>query len=226
MSARNIQQPTVTHDDGPLGGEIFAHPAYGQISASRVSGNAVLYGSDFYHQNAVRICINTSTLRRSLSNDWPYVGRELIEVELSEAQWAHFVSCMNTHEGSMCTLRYVAGEQIPGLPAPQDKRGQFASEVAENIREAHARLREAQALLAESGLSKAKQQAIAGKLSAAISEIGANTQFVSDQFGEHMEKTVQAAKIEVNAYAENALRAAGIKQLGGVAPLAIGGEES
>lgn len=37
------------------------HPAYGQISASRVSGERVLYGSDFRHRNFVQIRIHSQS---------------------------------------------------------------------------------------------------------------------------------------------------------------------
>src|SRR3546814_2680674 len=51
------------------------HPAFAQISASRVTGLANLYGSDFAHQSYVRIRVNPSEMHRSLANDWPHAGR-------------------------------------------------------------------------------------------------------------------------------------------------------
>jgi len=115
--AREIEEPKLVKEDHH--GKSYEHPAFGQIRASRVSGHAVLYGSDFVHQGFVTITISTSQLQRTLAREWYFGKSEVIEVALSEAQWATFVSSMNMGSGVPCTIERQAGVGlIPGLPPP------------------------------------------------------------------------------------------------------------
>lgn len=95
------------------------HPAFGMIGASRVSygpPGTVLFDSDIQHGHTVVIRLSTATRRRDHSQDWIGADREIAEFELSEAQWASFVSSMNVGDGVPCTLRYIEGETMPALP--------------------------------------------------------------------------------------------------------------
>ncbi|KKL96942.1 hypothetical protein LCGC14_1839510, partial [marine sediment metagenome] len=102
LERNESQEPTieVTKDD-PINDTVERHPAYAQIGAMRVSGShgAYLYGSDFRHQHYIMIQIHDSVLHRSLSGDRAHSGKRLIEVALSEAQWATFVSSLNQGSG-------------------------------------------------------------------------------------------------------------------------------
>lgn len=98
------------------GSKLLRHPAYGQIGASRTyGGGRALYGSDFRHNSSVTIRISESEVTRDLSRDWPHATREIVEVTLSEAQWATFVSSLNMGEGTQCTLAHVMGERKPPI---------------------------------------------------------------------------------------------------------------
>lgn len=204
--------PKEIKDNSPVGGVIYEHPAFGQISVSRVSGGANLHGSDFRHQNYVTISISTARLRRSLSIH--HSDKELIEVALSEAQWATFVSSMNT-SGMPCTLMRMQGQLVPQLKQPMSNKEQFSTDVSESLDSAMAALQEATSLLQESGLSSKKREEIAAKLAKAQQEISCNIDFVGTQFGKHMEKTVERAKIEIDAYAEMTVQRAGLRALAG-----------
>lgn len=215
---RPIQKPTRTaYSTGstPQEGEYReSHPAYAQISACHQSGDSFLYGSDFKHQHTVAIRIHASERIRNLSNDWYNpAARPIIEVVLSESQWAAFVSHPNRGEGTPCTLRYLNGENVPGLPAPELQTEQFGREFRTRLERAVAAQRRAAELVAASGLSKAKQSEILSALNAAERDMGSNLEFVAGQFSEHMERVVTKAKTEVNAMANMALHNAGMRAL-------------
>lgn len=199
--ARSVEAPVTRPGDRQE--SITTHPAFAQIQANRVSGQAALYGSDFLHHNYIVIRIRKSELRRDLSTDWFFdsVQGELIEVALSEAQWATFVSSLNAGGGVPCTLQHVDRVPVPGLPDPEARTEQFARE----LRRTQARAREELTALAEAiaatGLSTKKQQELLRRVEAAGRHMGANTEFVAQCFGEHMEDTVEKAKMEVSAYA-------------------------
>ncbi len=187
---------------------------------SHVSGHANLYGSDFSHQHYVTVTIHTSELRRDLARDWHFDRKELIEVAMSEAQWATFVSTPN-RQGPCCTLRSFNGEQTPGLPL-RNSTQIFSDEVREKLTSSVERLRQHRADMAAatSKLSKTAQAEVLSSIDKAIQEIESNLPFVVKSFGEHVEDTIEKAKIEVNAYMTNAIARAGITALstGGAAP--------
>jgi hypothetical protein len=212
---RKIQEPTVHPDESAVGGEIYRHPAYAQIGASRVSGSVRLYGSDFNHQNFVRIRIGQSELHRSLSNDWPYGGgRAYIEVDVSEAQWATFVSSMNVGLGVQCTLRYKDGEEIPEIAPPkEDRQEQFTAEAHEAASDALNLLDALSEEIEGLKVSGVQKNTLRARVRMARQRLESSIPFVMQQFAEHMEETVEKAKIEVNAYVTGATMRAEVEAL-------------
>ncbi len=210
------QEPTVEVKDGPLDDTIERHPAYAQIGAHRVSGGAYLYGSDFKHQHYITIQIHDSELHRSLSGDRPMSHRRLIEVAMSEAQWATFVSSLNQGGGVQCTLEFTPEAGIvPPITQPKDRKLQFSQEMAERFDMAVGALKDLESLLDKSPLSGKKKETLKRQLRVAVMNLAPNMDFVAKQFDEHMERTVEKAKSEVNAYAQHTL--------GGLAQMALKG---
>lgn len=207
---QTIQEPTTTND-GVHGTERTTHPAYGFIRASRVSGHANLYDSDFNHQHYIAVTIGRSSCDRMLSNDWLYNGQELIQIAMSESQWGHFVSAMNA-QSTPCTLQRgplpesgYRQEMIPGLPSPKPVTEKFDRELVETLEEARSQLDRVAKILANADkpMSKKEQQELAKGINQARQNIGTNVSFVAEQFSEHVEKTVQKAMTEFNAFKMN-----------------------
>lgn len=218
-----VQDPTCRKNKGATGGDVYEHPAYASIGASRVSGHTHLYDSDFRHQHYMTVRIYPSQLNRTLSNDWHYSpGMPYIEVAMSEAQWATFVSTPNVGSGVPCTLQSRNGEQIPGLPEPMSRVNQFGSEQDERMSRAMESIAEAVAAIDDCKLSEKAKKELKSKLMMARQDIGVNQKFVADQFGEHMEKVVEKAKIEVNAYATATIQRAGLSAIANGESLSLG----
>jgi hypothetical protein len=193
----------------------YNHPAYAQISASNVSGGAYLYGSDFKHHNYVVVRIARSEMNRSLSNDWPFAREELIEVALSESQWATFVSSMNRGDGTQCTLQRYQGKMVPQIPAIEGKVAMFRAEGQEAAEEAVRAIREMSQEIRDSKLSQKQKDQWLSKLSFIEGRTTGNLKFVASQFGEHMEAVVQKAKTEISAFAHNMIMRTGLSKLMG-----------
>ena len=201
------QEPTVeVTDDDVLNDTVERHPAYTQIGAHRVSGGAYLYGSDFRHQHYITIQIHESELHRQLSGDRAHPRGRLIEVALSEAQWATFVSSLGQGSGVQCTLGFTpeAG-LVPPIAQPKDRKLQFSQEMTERFDMATQALVDLAALIDESPLSGKKKDALKRQLQVAERNLAPNMDFVASRFDEHMERTVEKAKSEVNAYAQHTL---------------------
>lgn len=205
--------------DGAMGegSRRFDHPAFGQIVASRVQGTRSLYGSDFLHRHFVTITISRSQLCRDLSHDWHFGGQDLIEVHLSEAQWATFVSSMNVGSGVPCTIDHVGGEDAPGIPLRRNV------DVVENeLRQTIDDMRKAVddvAAQMESDIGQSLSGAKRTKLLAGLTRlrrlVDDHVPFMAKSFRKTMETTVEKAKIEVNAYAESVIVRSGIAALRG-----------
>lgn len=217
----NYQEPvekrgTLAHID-EHGSKAYTHPAFGNIMVSRTSGLTTLYGSDFEHHHYVTLRITRSELHRDLSNDSYFPREELIEVAMSEAQWASFITSMNSGSGAPCTIERVQGERMPLIP----RRKQEDSFKAELNRKVEGVVQSVDKAIADiegelgSSLSQKRRDAILGHLKGLRMQLKNNMPFVAQQFAEHMEKTVEDAKAEVNAYMTQQVQRVGLAALGG-----------
>jgi len=220
------QAPERKSDPGWPGGEatIETHPAYAMIGASRVSSNPgeYLFGSDFAHRHYMTVTIRRAEQRRDLSHDWHHGGEELISVAMSEAQWATFVSTTNVGFGVPCTMQrrgpFSAGEPIgmvPGIIQTHDRREQFRGEAKERLDLVAAALAKLAAAVAdpEVTMPAKTRKALADNVNTARRNLEANLDYVVKCFDEHVERTVEGAKVEVSAYLTAAIQRAGLASL-------------
>jgi hypothetical protein len=204
------------------------HPAFGFIQANRTSSHPgqVLFDSDVRHGHTVRVIIGHMTRQRDLHQDWKYPGQQEIEVEMSEAQWASFVSSMSS-SGVPCTLRYIAGQgDLPGL--------EYAPRLAESMVEVRAAADEAfgairramnrvDALDPKAGV-KERREAMAA-LRSAITNATANVEFAGRRLTEHTENVVQRARADVEAMVSQQVTRLGLDAADLTEPLALPGGE-
>lgn len=209
--ARDTQAPT--ERTGDRDETIYEHPAFAQILASRVSGNATLYASDFRHQHYITVSIRASQLHRSHSHDWSFGRQELIEVAMSEAQWATFISSLNTGSGTPCTLQHHNGELTPGIPSPPKASEKFSRDMRETIGEIQDELRSLAASLPDGPIGKTRSRALQDQIKRLASRLTSSTSFVADSFDEHMERTVEKAKVEINAHVSNVVTRTGLNAI-------------
>ncbi len=195
---RPIQEPTVDE----RGDE--HHPAFATISAIRgTGGGRVLFDSDILHQHTMKVTIQPATRQRDLQHDWihgtltPY-----IEVEMSEAQWASFISTPNSGSGQPCTVRYRDGEEVPGLSYDprlalnMAETRQAAEEAFQSIQEAFQRLEEA---ISTKAPTKERNEALRS-LKYTIQNAVPNVDYAGKKLVEQTEEVVQMAKYDIEAY--------------------------
>lgn len=190
-----------------------SHPAYAMINASRVTGRMVLAGSDFVHRNYMTISIHRSMLMRSLSHDWWFPREEYIEVALSEAQWATFVSTPNAGSGIPCTLTRRSGELIPDLPDPVQPTEKFKQEASEDAQEALAELANLRAAIGTMKVSDKAKKELTDRVDRARRKLEDSIPWVARSFSEHLETTKEQAKVEIEAYLQNAITRTGLQAI-------------
>lgn len=191
------------------------HPAYAMIGASRTQSNgASLTGSDFLHRSYITVRIAEAQLFRAHSSDRWHAGRQLVEVALSEAQWATFLSTLNMGDGVPATLQRRESGEVAGIEPITERREQHRGEVNDTLRDALTFLDELSVDI-EAGRGKT---ILREKVRRAKQELEDNLPFVAQRFDEHAETTVERAKIEVEAYLTGAVHRAGLAALGGQVP--------
>lgn len=206
--ARDEVDPTV----GERGEE--SHPAFGLIGASRttVTPGVHLFDSDIRHQHTVRVRLKTASRRRDLHHDWIHADTEIVEVELSEAQWASFVSSMNSGDGVPCTIRWRAdGGGVPEFP--YDPR--LAHTTAETKDAANLAFGEIRAALAvvealDAKCSAKDRREAMRELHFAIVNASPNVEYAGKVLIEHTEDVIQKARADVEAFVVGKARQLGI----------------
>lgn len=96
------------------------HPSYGLIRWSRASGSRKMFASIVDSGNHVRLVISTAkTHVDEFGQDRNYSDRQIIELAMTEAQFATFLTSPDA-EGTPCTItrRIVEGEGFVSIPPP------------------------------------------------------------------------------------------------------------
>lgn len=196
------EKPTTTES----GGE--AHPAWGLIGASRVSSSppgATLFDSDIHHQHYVVVRLKRARRTRNLHRDWKHGDEQIVEVAMSEAQWASFVSTMNAGDGVPCTIERVGWEDMPGiedeprLAASIDEVSQAATKAIDEIRTAF------------DVYNEGKTAANLRSLESAIKNAPNNMGFAAQSLSEHAENVVQRARADIEAIVASKAEQLGIE---------------
>lgn len=196
------------------------HPAFGMIGASRwVGGGHQLFGSPIRHRSGVTITIKQACEQGDEYTWRSFAGAMVAEVHLSEAQWASFVTAMNIGDGIPCTLSYYREGEMTRVPAivdihPIERQKNMIKQKAEKdlalLLEFAAKFK---ALLESPGTpSKTALRELYNKyILHAVEYAPGAYQFQADQVSTHLEKTVVAARSEIEGYILNqALRFPGI----------------
>lgn len=201
------KQRPVTHKRGDE--QVTTHPAFGQVRLVRHSGQARLYGSDFEHQHWMSLQIAPSArIRRYHEDSYQREAQSLVEIDLTESQWASLLSSVGLGEGVPCTLTRLNGKAVPGIEDEARRTEQFSAEVKESFEKAFTQLSELGAdIESQKGLSGKAKAALQAKIQAARRELEANVPFAASQFAEYMEDTVSAAFTEINAHAQRQMQA-------------------
>lgn len=190
---------TVEGDPGSWrGGDAVteSHPAWGLVSAARVScmPGAILFDSDIRHQHVIRLQVKRAKRDRDLHRDWIHeTGPELIDIEMSEAQWAAMTSSMNT-QGVPCTIRSTeTNANVDGL-IYEPRLAVSMDEVRAAADAIQQRLDAAVAAVEEKP-TKANLKALRRALDGAKP----NMDFAAKSLSEHAENVVQKARNDIES---------------------------
>lgn len=194
-----------------------AHSAFGVARFSRwsVSPGSNLFDSDILHRQTIGLTIARASRERHLNSDWIYGEEELIQVEMSSAQFGALVSSFGDGTGVPVTIRYVGRERMDDIePSPRmaasmaEVRG-AASKATEDVRRSFAAVEAA--LGGPGGKPSIKQLREAVRtLRHGIGNLPSNMEFASKSMAEHAENVVTKAKADIEAMVDDRARALGL----------------
>lgn len=202
------------------------HPSYAMAGFYRVSGDpGPLFGSTLArHHGFVVLRIKRAARHHSLGHDsfMGMPGGSLVEVKLSNMQFAELLTQMNVGDGVPVTLSVFNGERVPGpdaitLEATKVREG-FREKMRALARDVKQDRQEIQTLIEKKSLTKDDRETIKRKLEKIVREIGSNAPFMLEQFEEATGRVVTAAKAEVDAFVTHAVTTAGMKALNMMPP--------
>ena len=194
------------------------HESYGMIGITHTTcGGAALFGSSIKHDRMITLRIKRASVERSLHKEWYYGYEPIVEVQLSASQFAQFITTPNVGEGVPCTIKYVEGKRMEEPPY----RGQneiFNDELQEKFNKALSDtddlIRDANDMLDSKGPMKvADKKKLLGKLNGLVQHIKSNMPFLHKQFTRSMDKTVTAAKAEIEEFYTSTIMKLGKKAL-------------
>lgn len=184
--------------------------AYGLLGFYRQNSSIKhpLFGSSIQHSNTIVLKIKQASLDRNLNRDWFHGENLIIEVEMSQSQFAEAITSLNMNDGIPCTIRYIQGKgEIPDIDFEDTVEkfdNEFNSHIKNNTDEARQLLQEMTALFNnKSNIGKRDRELILNKLSQLIMHLDSNSKFINTQFKSQMDKTVTEAKAEIEAFVQN-----------------------
>jgi len=197
------------------------HDAFGMVGLSIVTGGSeVLFGSDLKHGQHIRLSIKRATQQRNLSRDWYLAGDELIEVCLSQHQFAELITSPNRGEGVPCTILRAPEKNtkivsVPGILPLETKAEIMRNEIKESAHEQMQKisgsLEKLEKLIEEGGVGKKALKQAIFNLKCDVENTQSNMAFVVEQSEKALKKAVTSAKIDVEAYINSAIHKLGIE---------------
>jgi len=234
---RETKNPVRRAAPGRHTDDAWDHPAFGVIelnSSSWSIGGTRLAGSDLAHTHTMSIKIYRGYMERSFGvNAIRHDGRiPIAEVELSEAQWARFVSSQGWGGGTPCTIRCARDPEaaideppmIGHIEAPQETAMREARDkAAKVIEQVDAACKSLRAILDRPGSPrKGDIEAAVHGLEISAGHFAGNAEFYLKQFADVIDKTVQDGKTELEAFVNHVAVNTGLEALrSGASPVMI-----
>lgn len=205
------------------------HESWLLIRADHVSSSpgAELFDSEISHMNLVRVTVSRCRRRRDLHRDWRSAATQLIEFDMSQAQWGAFVSSFGNGDGVPATLTWFDGAAVPGVSTHDSRLEKSHQEVLDAATEALADVREAYSQLKEAVDTNAGKRDLRERLRALeiqMDNLPETMKFAATSLTEHVENVVTKARGDIEAMASEAVRRGVQLDAAAIAPRMIEGD--
>jgi hypothetical protein len=200
------------------------HPAYGLIGISRWTAGGArdrgayrLFGSSVDNHSGISLEISRCEVVHDLGDDHYFESDHIIEVMMSESQFASLITTMNSGPGVPCTIRTIEGEPmgpLPNVPMRAEKiRQTFAKKMEKWKHQFDAMGAEIEELMKKKSLLAVDKKRINDLTATIAQEMEGNLTFLMDQFNDSADEIVAESKTEISGFIEAAVRRTGLEQL-------------
>lgn len=203
----------VKYEDSELPQE---HPSYCTVRFARIqsNGNQAFFGASIKPNNYVQLEIYEADIRRDLSHDWIHGNKRIIEVAMTEQQFAECITSLNMGSGTPATLKFLGNSRLPEPPfmgkAEQHSK-EFANKMSELAGTISLNMEKARTILnADKPMSKKERAEILNIIDSGLMQISSNIPFYDKSFKEQMNRTISEAKMEIEQHIVNRARAVGL----------------
>jgi len=197
------------------------NPAYGSICFHRIASNGThLFGSSVRHQQLVSLTISEAEAYvDDITQEMHLLPRkQIIVVEMSEAQFAELISRWNMGDGTPCTIlrRPEEGAKLTSIPplTPSKTARETFHDIADGaINRVQADITRAAddiEALVKGRLTKAQATRLDQILQTLRQNPQSNLRFAQTSVHEAVEKTVARAKVEMEAVSRTILQRLGL----------------
>lgn len=203
----------------------FKHESYALVEFSRYQTTGQrLFGSAVKVSAGIALTIKRATRRYDLHRDWFHGREELIEVNMTELQFAQLLTNLNNGEGVPCTLNHLLGARVPEPPETDKSQAELvhadvrakAVTLGKKLDGATAQIKAVMA--ASKSMSAKDKKALEDALAMFVQEVNSNLPFLMEAFQEAADEVVTQCKSEVVAFTERTLKAQGLEHVKAQAP--------
>lgn len=182
------------------------HESYGLMGLYRQTSSHPhpLFGSSIKHRDTIVMRLNKAKYERGLSHDWYFADGTIVEVEMSQSQFAEIITSLNQGEGFPVTIKYLNGKFMSECPY-EDKSEvhlqEFKDTNDKSINDIKTLIKEVEDLFTnKKNLTKADKEHCLNTLRKIQNDVGANAEYRLSAFHEQMDKTTNEAKGEIEAF--------------------------
>lgn len=181
------------------------HEAFGLVSFGRISGRKRLFGTGVEVDHFMRMTICRGSKAHELGRDWFSREEEIIEIDLSPAQFAELLTAGNNYTGVPCTINHLHGKRPPEIVEEDDQKE--GPEIIKKIRELGDKVAEPFDRLQQMIDELVKAKKISGKLGDEMKStfykekqhLESNIPFYLESLDEAAGKVVHHRKVELDA---------------------------
>jgi predicted secreted protein len=199
----------------------YTHPSYGIIGFNRIqsSGRRRLFGSALNeHYHTIRVTIGHCERATEHGLDRFRSTGQIIEIELSAAQFAEAITAMNAGDGVPCTIARMKG--IGGIEEPPvvmnesaHAKSDFKARMATFAKTLAATRAKVEAATEGKVITKDIRETIRNGVSRIAQEVGESIPWFVERYEEATEKISSAAKADADAWLTTAIHRAGLQGL-------------
>lgn len=221
MNAR--KQVPIKSEKSSDGDTVETHPSFGMVSVSRYTCNPPqhFFGSAIAHHAGVSLSISIASRRRNLSNNWYFEEGELVEINMTEAQFAELMCSFNT-SGVPCTMNHVNSSVanlypemgVPPCPERNERKqieAEFKREMSNVTKGLQDLIEKARVLQEKPSINKTDRKEFLDIAETLQRKIDSCLPFIQGQFNEAMDGVLVHAKADLESFTGQILRQAGVE---------------